>query len=101
MTQDPIQLTGISRRFGSVTALADISLSVRQGEFLALLGPSGCGKATLLRLIAGFLDPSSGDVFIAGKRMNTVPPDRRPLNTVFQNYALFQTWTWPKTSPSI
>ncbi|WP_138933806.1 ABC transporter ATP-binding protein [Roseovarius arcticus] len=86
---DLIQLDGISRRFGSITALADITLSVRQGEFLALLGPSGCGKTTLLRLIAGFLDPSAGELSIGGKRMNTVPPDRRPVNTVFQNYALF------------
>ena len=84
-----IQLDSISRKFGAVTALKDITLSVHQGEFLALLGPSGCGKTTLLRLIAGFLDPSSGDLTIGGKRMNTVPPDRRPVNTVFQNYALF------------
>jgi hypothetical protein len=86
---DLIQLDGVSRRFGSTTALADITLSVHQGEFLALLGPSGCGKTTLLRMIAGFLDPSSGNLTIDGKRMNSVPADRRPVNTVFQNYALF------------
>lgn len=89
MAQDIIQLEKISRKFGTVTALADVSLSVRKGEFLALLGPSGCGKTTLLRLIAGFLDPSSGELSIAGKRMNARPPDQRPVNTVFQNYALF------------
>ncbi|MFD0860553.1 ABC transporter ATP-binding protein [Roseovarius aquimarinus] len=89
MFDDLIQLDSISRRFGSVTALSDVSLSVRRGEFLALLGPSGCGKTTLLRLIAGFLDPSSGTLMIGGIRMNNVPPDKRPVNTVFQNYALF------------
>lgn len=89
MLQDIIRLDGISRRFGTVTALADISLTVRKGEFLALLGPSGCGKTTLLRMIAGFLDPSAGELSIAGKRVNNVPPDHRPVNTVFQNYALF------------
>ncbi|WP_343117436.1 ABC transporter ATP-binding protein [Ostreiculturibacter nitratireducens] len=89
MSQDLIRLDNISRRFGTVTALADISLTVRRGEFLALLGPSGCGKTTLLRMIAGFLDPFSGQLSIGGKRMNNVPPDHRPVNTVFQNYALF------------
>lgn len=89
MDRDLIRLDGISRSFGTVTALADVSLSVRRGEFLALLGPSGCGKTTLLRMIAGFLDPSSGELFIDGILMNGVPPNRRPVNTVFQNYALF------------
>ncbi|SHM79278.1 spermidine/putrescine transport system ATP-binding protein [Roseovarius litoreus] len=89
MAQELIRLEGVSRKFGSVTALADVSLSVERGEFLALLGPSGCGKTTLLRMIAGFLDPSSGTLAIGGKQMNGVPADHRPVNTVFQNYALF------------
>jgi spermidine/putrescine transport system ATP-binding protein len=70
-------------------ALDRVSLTVRRGEFLSMLGPSGCGKTTLLRCIAGFVAPTSGDVWINGQRMNDVPPHRRPVNTVFQNYALF------------
>lgn len=89
MGQDLIRLDGVTRKFGNVTALNDITLSVRRGEFLALLGPSGCGKTTLLRMIAGFLGPSAGELFIDGRRMNKVPADQRPVNTVFQNYALF------------
>lgn len=89
MQREIIKLEGIEKTFGSVTALSDINLSVAQGEFLALLGPSGCGKTTLLRMIAGFLEPSAGQLFISGNAMNDVPPNRRPVNTVFQNYALF------------
>ena len=89
MGQELIRLDGVTRKFGTVTALNDINLAVRSGEFLALLGPSGCGKTTLLRMIAGFLDPSEGELRIDGRRMNKVPADQRPVNTVFQNYALF------------
>ena len=84
-----IQLTNVVKNFGKFIALNDISLSVQEGEFLALLGPSGCGKTTLLRTIAGFSTPSSGDVLIEGRSVKGDPPDRRPVNTVFQNYALF------------
>ena len=74
---------------GAVTAVTDLDLSIRQGEFFTLLGPSGCGKTTTLRMIAGFESPSSGELLIQGQSMNAVPPNKRPVNTVFQNYALF------------
>lgn len=74
---------------GSVTALDGISLQVQPSEFVTLLGPSGCGKTTLLRAISGFEDLDSGEIRIAGQTMTGVPPHRRPVNTVFQNYALF------------
>ncbi|MSO92518.1 MAG: ABC transporter ATP-binding protein [Rhodospirillales bacterium] len=86
---DLIVVEGLVKKYGAVTALAGIDLAVKQGEFLSLLGPSGCGKTTLLRLIAGFVDPTEGNIRIGGQRMNDVPPHRRPVNTVFQNYALF------------
>ena len=84
-----LELQGITKRFGDFEALRDISLEIQQGEFVALLGPSGCGKTTLLRLVAGFLSPEAGVVRIDGVDITGLPPYRRPLNTVFQNYALF------------
>lgn len=84
-----IQVTNVVKRYGSFTALHDVTLEVNAGEFLALLGPSGCGKTTLLRTIAGFTDPTSGDVRINGRSIIGDPPNKRPVNTVFQNYALF------------
>lgn len=84
-----LELQGITKRFGDFEALRDVSLEIQQGEFIALLGPSGCGKTTLLRLVAGFLSPEAGVVRIDGQDMTALPPYRRPLNTVFQNYALF------------
>jgi spermidine/putrescine transport system ATP-binding protein len=77
------------KRYGVVTALAGVSLEIRRGEFIALLGPSGCGKTTLLRAVAGFVQPTSGEIFINGRSMSGVPPNLRPVNTVFQQYALF------------
>ena len=74
---------------GVITALNSISLKVRQGHFMTLLGPSGCGKTTLLRTISGFEELDSGEVYIGGESVSGVPPYRRPVNTVFQNYALF------------
>ncbi|MQC24835.1 MAG: ABC transporter ATP-binding protein [Chloroflexi bacterium] len=74
---------------GAVTAVKDLDLSILQGEFFTLLGPSGCGKTTTLRMIAGFEALSSGEILIQGQLMNAVPPNKRPVNTVFQNYALF------------
>ena len=84
-----LELQGITKRFGDFEALRDISLEIQQGEFVALLGPSGCGKTTLLRLVAGFLSPEAGVVRIDGQDITGLAPYRRPLNTVFQNYALF------------
>ena len=84
-----LNITKLSKRFGGQAALSDIDLQVEQGEFIALLGPSGCGKTTLLRCIGGFLTPDGGSIRIAGDDVTRLPPYRRPLNTVFQNYALF------------
>ena len=86
---DLIAVDRLTKQFGSVKALASVSLSIHRGEFLSLLGPSGCGKTTLLRAIAGFVELSSGDIRIDGVSMSGVPPHRRPVNMVFQNYALF------------
>ena len=77
------------KRFGAVTALAGVSLTIRDNEFFTLLGPSGCGKTTLLRLIAGFEEITEGDILLYGEDIGTLPPNRRPINTVFQHYALF------------
>ncbi len=84
-----IEIQQVSKSFGEKTALADINLSVKKGEFVTILGPSGCGKTTLLRLIAGFHDASSGTIRINGEEVTDTPPYRRPVNTVFQKYALF------------
>ncbi|WP_444666701.1 ABC transporter ATP-binding protein [Cereibacter changlensis] len=73
----------------AVRALDDVSVQIRKGEFFTLLGPSGCGKTTLLRLIAGFETPTSGSILLDGKDITSDPPNRRPVNTVFQSYALF------------
>src|SRR5512145_1990735 len=74
---------------GTLRAVDDVSLQINQGEFFALLGPSGCGKTTTLRMIAGFEDTSSGQILIRGRAVQHVPPFHRPVNTVFQDYALF------------
>jgi putative spermidine/putrescine transport system ATP-binding protein len=84
-----VRFDAVSKRFGETTALDDISMAVRPGEFMTLLGPSGCGKTTLLNLAAGFLSPDSGEVSIAGRRMNDVPTYQREIGMMFQNYALF------------
>ncbi len=78
-----------SKRFGAVVALDDVSIDVGAGEFFALLGPSGCGKTTLMRLIAGFETPDFGRVLLAGRDLAGAPPHRRPVNMMFQSYALF------------
>ncbi len=84
-----VELRAVTKRFGSLTAVDAISLSVRKGEFLSLLGPSGCGKTTSLRLIAGFEQPDEGEILIAGVDSVGIPPYKRQVNTVFQQYALF------------
>jgi len=84
-----IELAGVSRLFGAVRALDDVSLTIASGEFFALLGPSGSGKTTCLRLIAGFDQPTSGKVTLYGEDVTGVPPFERSVNTVFQDYALF------------
>jgi spermidine/putrescine transport system ATP-binding protein len=89
MSTPILAIDGLSKHFGGQAALTAIDLAVEQGEFIALLGPSGCGKTTLLRCIAGFLTPETGTVRLAGEDVTRLPPYRRPLNTVFQNYALF------------
>jgi spermidine/putrescine transport system ATP-binding protein len=84
-----IEAEGLTRRFGTVTALAGVSFSIRKGEFFSLLGPSGCGKTTLLRLIAGLDLPDEGRLQISGRNVAEIPAHKRPVNTVFQSYALF------------
>lgn len=84
-----VELQRVVKVFNNETVVRGIDLRIRRGEFFSILGPSGCGKTTTLRLIAGFETPSSGEVLIQGRGMNTVPPYRRPVNTVFQSYALF------------
>lgn len=84
-----LELRKITRRFGELEAVKDVSLVVAAGEFFTFLGPSGCGKTTILRLIAGFDAPDEGDIFLDGKSLAGIPPEKRPLHTVFQSYALF------------
>ncbi len=89
MAQPDLEAGHLSKRFGDFVAVDDLSFTVERGSFFSILGPSGCGKTTLLRMIAGFLSPDSGDIHIGGKDMAGVPPNRRPVNMVFQHLALF------------
>jgi spermidine/putrescine transport system ATP-binding protein len=84
-----IALQSVTKRFGAITAVDNISLTIAPGEFFSLLGPSGCGKTTLLRLVGGFESPDAGEIILEGRPMAGIPPQHRPVNTVFQNYALF------------
>jgi spermidine/putrescine ABC transporter ATP-binding subunit len=84
-----ISVRGLTKRYGPVTAVADLNLEIRSGEFLTLLGSSGCGKTTTLMLIAGFERPDSGDIILSGRSMAGIPPHKRRVGVVFQNYALF------------
>ena len=89
MSKDLICLSGCSMAFDDVVVLDNVTLNIKDKEFLTLLGPSGCGKTTTLRIIGGFQTPTSGDIMFDGVRINDVPPHKRTINTVFQKYALF------------
>jgi spermidine/putrescine transport system ATP-binding protein len=98
MNEYAVELCNVTKKFpnpggGEVTAVDDIVLQIRNGEFFSLLGPSGCGKTTSLRMIGGFELPTSGEILIQGQPMGRTPPFQRPVNTVFQSYALFQHMT--------
>src|SRR4249919_3048345 len=84
-----IRLDNLEKRFGDVHAVDKVSLDVAAGEFFSLLGPSGCGKTTTLRMIGGFELPTGGRILLRGRDVTNDPPDKRPVNMVFQNYALF------------
>jgi putrescine transport system ATP-binding protein len=84
-----VRFEQVSKHYGDVPAVNALTLDIAQNEFLALLGPSGCGKTTLLRLLAGFEQPTEGRIFLDGEDISTVPPHRRPVNMMFQSYALF------------
>ena len=84
-----LEIADVTRRFGDFTAVDRVSLSIQAGEFFTLLGPSGCGKTTLLRMIAGFDQPDGGRILLDGRDIGGLPPEHRPVRTVFQNYALF------------
>ena len=84
-----LEFDNVHKHFGRVRAVDGVSLSIRRGEFFSLLGPSGCGKTTLLRILAGFERPDQGRVFLDGQDITELPPHKRKVNTIFQNYALF------------
>ena len=89
MSQPILTLQNIHKSFDGTSVLNDISLQVMPGQFITLLGPSGCGKTTTLRIIAGLEQPDSGKVILNGEDVTAFPPEKRAVNTVFQNYALF------------
>jgi spermidine/putrescine transport system ATP-binding protein len=84
-----LEFQGVSKRFGAIQAVDQVSLEIKKGEFFSLLGPSGCGKTTMLRIAAGFEQPDSGRVFLDGRDITDLPPNKRKVNTIFQSYALF------------
>ncbi len=89
MARPLIRFENVSKRFGKLTAVDNVSLTIEEGEFFALLGPSGCGKTTLLRMLAGFETPTEGRIFIDDQDITDTQPNRRPVNMVFQSYAVF------------
>ena len=93
LSNDFLVFDHVTKRFGALTAVNDVSFSVNKGEFFSLLGPSGCGKTTLLRMLGGFEKPDSGRIFLEGKDITGLAPNERRVHTVFQNYALFPTMT--------
>jgi spermidine/putrescine transport system ATP-binding protein len=88
-TTPAISIRSVTKRFGDVTAVDDLTIDIREGEFLTLLGPSGCGKTTTMRMVAGFEEPDEGDILLRGEAVVGVPPNKRHVNMCFQNYALF------------
>ena len=89
MTAPDLRCQNLTKDYGSVTAVDNVSFDVPAGSFFSILGPSGCGKTTIMRMIAGFQEPTSGDIQIKGKSVLNVPPNKRPVNMVFQHLALF------------
>src|SRR3954471_5656127 len=89
MTTPMIQLSGVTKSFGSVSVIRSVDISIDDGEFAVFVGPSGCGKSTLLRMIAGLESIDGGDLVLNGQRINDVPPDQRGIAMVFQSYALY------------
>ena len=89
MTDKIIELKNVIKTYDGTNVVDGISLYIRKGEFVTLLGPSGCGKTTTLRMIAGFEKPDGGEILLNGKSITDIPPYLRPINTVFQRYALF------------
>ena len=87
--KEMIRLSSIKKDYGDVKIIKDLNFTVYEGEFLTMLGPSGCGKTTTLRMIAGFEEPTSGEIMLDEKPVSNLPPYKRKINTVFQNYALF------------
>ena len=87
--QPMLEIRQVSKQFGGLDAVKEVSLNINKGEIFALLGGSGCGKTTLLRMLAGFETPSAGTIFIDGEDISQMPPHRRPVNMMFQSYALF------------
>jgi len=93
MADFDVELREVTKTYGAMTAVRDVTLRVARGEFFSILGPSGCGKTTILRMVAGFLEPTAGEILIGGQSMHGVPPHRRPTSLVFQHLALFPLMT--------
>ena len=89
MSENIIELKNIKKVFDDTVVVEDFNLTVKKGEFVTFLGPSGCGKTTTLRMIAGFEFPTEGEILLNGEDISRIPPNLRPINTVFQRYALF------------
>ncbi len=89
LTRTTLRIENLTKRFGTHVAVDAVDLALNPGEFFCLLGPSGCGKSTLLRMIAGFESPSAGSIALDGTDITALPPHRRPVNMMFQSYALF------------
>src|SRR4030042_5496947 len=84
-----VKVENITKKYGNITAVDNVSFKIKEGEFFSLLGPSGCGKTTILRIIGGFIEQDSGTVILDGKDMKDIPPNKRDTSLVFQNLALF------------